>query len=91
MYHKHWIALVTVLLAALMLSPAFAGGAAGGFKALDADADGYISQQEAAASQGLSDAYSSVDQNQDGKLDSAEFSAFETEMKSAPEAPKTSD
>ncbi len=88
---KRWIAFATVFLAALMISPAFAGGATGGFKALDADADGYISQQEAAASQGLSDAYGSLDQNQDGKLDSAEFSAFETEMKSAPEAPKTSD
>jgi len=47
------------------------------FEQLDVDGDGYISAQEAEARPDLAAAMQSSDTNQDGKLNSAEFSAFE--------------
>ena len=47
------------------------------FQSLDADANGYVSQQEAASNADISNRWNDLDKNQDQKLDSAEFSAFE--------------
>jgi len=47
------------------------------FSKLDADADGYISAEEAAAHEGLQEGWQATDANMDGKVDAAEFSAFE--------------
>ena len=47
------------------------------FKQLDKDADGYISADEAGAHQALTMGYINADTNEDGKIDSAEFGAFE--------------
>ena len=47
------------------------------FQHLDRDADGYISAEEAGAHQGLTMGYIGADTNEDGKIDAAEFSAFE--------------
>ncbi len=47
------------------------------FKHLDRDADGYISAEEAGVHQGLTMGYIGADTNEDGKIDAAEFSAFE--------------
>ncbi|MEN8179929.1 MAG: EF-hand domain-containing protein [Pseudomonadota bacterium] len=57
------------------------------FNKLDADADGYISAEEAAAHEGLQKGWQGTDANMDGKVDAAEFSAFEMkgEEKKAPE------
>ena len=53
------------------------------FNKLDADADGYITAEEAAAHEGLQAGWTDTDVNADGKVDAAEFSAFE--MKGAEE------
>lgn len=74
-------------LAAVMVMPVQAGGASPSFKALDTNADGSISQQEAKASKGVSENYAALDRNKDGTLDAAEFSAFETGGGSAPPKP----
>ncbi len=57
------------------------------FNKLDADADGYISAEEAAAHEGLQAGWQATDANMDGKVDAAEFSAFElsSEDEKAPE------
>ena len=47
------------------------------FQSLDADANGYVSQQEAASNANLSKRWGKLDANKDNQLDSAEFSAFE--------------
>ena len=54
------------------------------FNKLDADADGMISAEEAAAHEGLQVGWKDADSNMDGTIDAAEFSAFE--MKGAEEA-----
>ena len=48
------------------------------FDELDADADGKVSRDEAKASEPLDQQFSQVDQNNDGQIDQAEFSAFES-------------
>ena len=48
-----------------------------GFVALDADADGYISSEEAKSHQTLTEKWGDVDINRDGMIDRAEFSALE--------------
>ena len=48
------------------------------FQNLDADANGYVSQQEAASNADLSKQWGTLDANKDDQLDKAEFSAFET-------------
>lgn len=47
------------------------------FMKLDANEDGYISAQEAAADEALQQSWETTDANQDGQIDAAEFSAFE--------------
>ena len=73
------------LVAAGFLSTAIAGE--NQFNKLDADADGYISAEEAAAHEGLQQGWTATDANADGKVDAAEFSAFEMKgaEKKAPE------
>ena len=69
-------------LLALIVSAFFGGTAlaadAPTFDSLDKDGNGTISEQEAAADQSLADAWQKADSNQDGVIDRAEFSAFET-------------
>ncbi|MCU7907160.1 MAG: hypothetical protein KZQ76_15260 [Candidatus Thiodiazotropha sp. (ex Epidulcina cf. delphinae)] len=50
------------------------------FGKLDSDADGVISSEEASANEVLYKGWESADANQDGSVDAAEFSAFETHM-----------
>ena len=47
------------------------------FMKLDANDDGYISAQEAATHESLSQSWEATDANRDGQVDAAEFSAFE--------------
>jgi hypothetical protein len=47
------------------------------FNQLDANQDGYISEQEAQADPQLAKDWSQADTNQDGKIEASEFSAFE--------------
>lgn len=49
------------------------------FDAIDADGDGYISEQEANEQRRLLKSWGKADLNSDGKIDQTEFSAFETE------------
>jgi hypothetical protein len=85
MISKRWMVLGVALVAGVAVLPVYAGGASAGFKALDANQDGAISQQEAQAHKGLSENYIELDKNQDGTLDVVEFSAFEAAGR--PEAP----
>lgn len=76
---------VIAIAAAGFLSTAIA--AENQFNKLDANADGNISAEEAAAHEGLQAGWTETDANADGQVDAAEFSAFEAkgaEMK-APE------
>jgi Ca2+-binding EF-hand superfamily protein len=50
------------------------------FDKLDANHDGYISQNEAKAHERLRERWSSADADKDGKLEASEFSAFEEHM-----------
>jgi hypothetical protein len=54
------------------------------FNKLDADGNGVLSQEEAAADPVLMENWATADINQDGQLEQAEFSAFE--MKAAESA-----
>jgi len=54
------------------------------FEQIDADGDGYISVEEARVREGLSDKLLVIDSNADGKLNSAEFSAFEGQGRFTP-------
>lgn len=47
------------------------------FNILDADANGYISAEEAASNQTLSSQWTTLDKDGDNQLDKSEFSAFE--------------
>ena len=51
------------------------------FENLDSDGDGFISSQEAGQHEALADLLPSLDTNQDGKLDQAEFASFSEQMK----------
>ncbi len=74
-----------VVAAALSLSaPVGAGDAPAGFKALDADGDGYISAKEAAVRKDLEERWVLLDKNADNQLDVVEFSAFEAEGQPVP-------
>ena len=75
------------IVAAALAMPVHAGDTSASFKALDTNADGRISQDEAKASKGVSENYGALDINKDGTLDAAEFSAFETGGGSAPPKP----
>ena len=64
---------------------AFTGAVSAGpenyFSKLDIDGDGVLSMEEASADPVLRESWSTADANQDGRLEQAEFSAFE--MKAA--------
>lgn len=64
--------------ALMSVSGALQATAGNSFKALDSDADGYISATEAAANKDLSTRWSELDKDTDNQLDQSEFSAFET-------------
>lgn len=53
------------------------------YDTLDQNHDGVISEQEADSSPALKEVWSKVDTNMDGKVDQAEFSAFELAQPSA--------
>jgi hypothetical protein len=76
MYRK----LTVTALALLVSSVAFAGDKTS-YNALDADQDGKISPEEAAAMPALSDQWTTLDENADGMLDQAEFAKMEVEVK----------
>jgi hypothetical protein len=75
MYHYQSSKTAAALALFAVIGAVFAGEDV--FKHLDRDADGYISAQEAGAHQGLTMGYIGADTNEDGKIDAAEFSAFE--------------
>ena len=54
------------------------------FEQIDVDGDGYISVEEASVREGLSEKLLIIDANDDGKLNSAEFSAFEGKGRFSP-------
>jgi len=62
-----------------------------GLEDLDTNKDGAISTEEAQAQAELAKDFKALDQNQDGKLDAAEFAQFETaqalEQQAMPDAP----
>jgi Ca2+-binding EF-hand superfamily protein len=67
--------------AVLMLSvSAFAAEetAAPTFQTIDVNQDGFISGEEAATIESLTQNFKKIDANQDGKLDEAEFAAYNT-------------
>ncbi|MBU1192847.1 MAG: hypothetical protein KKA36_07525 [Gammaproteobacteria bacterium] len=47
------------------------------FQTLDADANGYISAEEATSNQALSTQWTALDKDSNNQLDKSEFSAFE--------------
>ena len=62
------------------------------FEKIDVDGDGYISAEEAKVRADLSENLQASDKNRDGKLNSAEFSAFEAEGRfTAPEESEVSE
>ena len=54
------------------------------FEDFDKDGNGYISMEEANSVTTLSENFKTSDTNSDGKLDSAEFSAFEGQGRMSP-------
>ena len=67
----------TAFVASSAFTTAALAGEADHFTKLDADGDGMVSSEEATADPVLSKDWAAVDLNQDGKLERAEFSAFE--------------
>ena len=61
----------------LSTAPAVAEEYVQTFEEIDVDGDGYISAKEAEVRTDLSENLQASDTNKDGKLNSAEFSAFE--------------
>jgi len=73
----------TILGAALISACSMAALAAdmdsdSGFQALDQNKDGQLSADEASTDEVLSENWSSIDKDNSGTVDRAEFSAFET-------------
>jgi hypothetical protein len=70
---------------AFIVSSAFAASTLAGestaFTQLDADGDGMISSEEAAADPALLEDWATADVNGDGQLERAEFSALEQKSK----------
>jgi Ca2+-binding EF-hand superfamily protein len=84
---KPGIRLFASLIAAGALSlsaPLSAGDYQATFESLDADGDGYISNEEAAARKDIDERWVIIDKNSDGQLDITEFSAFESEGRFTP-------
>jgi len=72
---KSYLPMMLGLLGSLMLSTAAFAGA--DFGTLDANQDGSLSAEEAAADVELSQSWSEIDKDENGVIDQAEFSAFE--------------
>jgi hypothetical protein len=74
---------------ALLVSSVAVAGDQTLYKDLDADQDGQLSQEEAAALPALNDQWTVLDANADGMLDQAEFAKMEVnEMKEVKEMKK---
>ena len=71
---------------ALFSTAALAGST--GFEALDSDTDGYVSKTEALGDKDLSSNWDKVDANQDGMIDSSEYSVFAGEEHADEAAPE---
>jgi len=67
------------LVTGALLQPVYAEEAMSGFKVLDADGNGAISAEEAQTNEAVTASWTSLDVNQDGQIDEAEFSAMEVE------------
>lgn len=78
---------LTLAALALTVSGVAVAADTGLYRNLDANQDGAISQEEAAAMPSLNDKWTKMDANADGKLDEAEFSKLEfLEAKEAKDA-----
>ncbi len=77
MDHRIAVSVVAALGMLLTAQVVVAEEDANTFEALDVDGNGYISADEARAREDLTAQWSTADQDSDGKLNSAEFSAFE--------------
>ena len=86
---KRLMALSVAFSAAVAVLPVHAGGTSAGFNALDTDANGVISMQEAEGNKGISANYNKLDTNKDGNLDASEFSAFESSTAKPSADPKS--
>jgi Ca2+-binding EF-hand superfamily protein len=73
------------LFSGLALSTSIYAG--GDFATYDTNQDGSISAEEAAADPELSKNWSTIDADENGMVDAAEFSAFEGMGSETPEAP----
>lgn len=77
-----------IISGAMVTTLGFAGSLIAGeseyFTQLDVDGDGTLSMEEASADPILKDSWANADANQDGKLERAEFSAFEMKAGNAP-------
>ncbi|MEW8505907.1 MAG: hypothetical protein AB2598_04335 [Candidatus Thiodiazotropha sp.] len=82
---KRTLATMMGMISGLALSTALVAGT--DFATLDANQDGSISAEEAAADPELSKNWSSIDKDENGMVDAAEFSAFEGMAGGTPEAP----
>jgi len=69
---------IVTTLVLLAAGTAQAGQQSPAFKGMDADADGYVSQTEAAGNSDLSNRWIELDKDKNNMLDKSEFSAFET-------------
>ena len=75
---KHLSAVTTLALLVVLGSPiVVADDNADFFNRLDADGDGYLTMEEAEKDSKLGDAFSDGDDNDDGRLDMAEFAKLE--------------
>lgn len=77
MNYKIWRVLAVAILSGAAVQPLIAESDTDNFKKLDTDRDNYISEEEARGNAALRDRWSEVDENQDGRVDTTEFSAFE--------------
>ncbi|MES9992046.1 MAG: hypothetical protein ABW098_08835 [Candidatus Thiodiazotropha sp.] len=82
---KRTLATMIGMISGLALSTALVAGT--DFATLDANQDGSISAEEAAVDAELSKNWSSIDKDENGMVDAAEFSAFEGMGGETPEAP----
>ena len=72
---KHLVVVGSIAVTCTVTSVVLAEGA--NFTMLDANGDSYISMEEADKNAMLKDSWDAVDVNKDGKVEKAEFSAFE--------------
>ncbi len=78
MFRKLVLAITITITIASVAATTYAGGnKSTTYKELDSDKDGYISQKEGKAMPILAHNWRAVDVNQDGQLDTSEFTRFE--------------